>query len=38
MAQVYAILIHKGLWTLEQVNDRWRAEVEILLAQSGVLA
>lgn len=28
MAQVYANLIHKGLWTLEQVPDRWREEVE----------
>jgi hypothetical protein len=32
MVQIYASLIHKGLWTLEQVPERWRAEVEALLA------
>ena len=31
MAQVYTYLIHKGLWTLEQVPERWRGEVEGLL-------
>jgi hypothetical protein len=31
MAQVYANLIRRGLWTLEQVPERWRTEVEALL-------
>ncbi len=31
MAKIYADLVKKGLWTLEQVPERWRAEVEILL-------
>jgi hypothetical protein len=32
MAQVYANLIRKGLWTLEQVPERWQEEVAELLS------
>lgn len=32
MAQVYATLIHKGLWALEQVPERWQEEVAELLS------
>jgi hypothetical protein len=31
MAQVYASLIRKGLWTIGQVPERWRDEVETIL-------
>lgn len=33
MARVYADLIHKGLRTLEQVPEKLRAAVELLLAE-----
>lgn len=33
MAQVYANLIRKGLKTIEQVQERLRAEVEAILAE-----
>lgn len=33
MAQVYANLIRKGLWSLNQVPERWREEVETLLGE-----
>lgn len=33
MAQVYANLIRKGLKTIEQVPERLRAEVEVILAE-----
>lgn len=28
MAQIYVGLIEKGLWTIEQVPERWREEVQ----------
>lgn len=31
MAQIYVVLIQKGLRTLGQVPDRWREEVENLM-------
>lgn len=31
MAQVYASLIRRALWALEQVPERWRADVAALL-------
>jgi hypothetical protein len=31
VAAIYADLILKGLWTLEQVPERWRGEVAALL-------
>lgn len=31
MAKIYANLIKQGLYTIEQVPERWRTEVEALL-------
>lgn len=31
MAKIYAKLVKAGTWTLEQVPERWRSEVEALL-------
>lgn len=28
MVAVYITLIQRGLWTIEQVPERWRADVE----------
>ena len=30
---VYYPLVKKGTWTIDQVPEKWRAEVEELLAQ-----
>jgi len=31
MAKIYVNLIKQGLWTIEQVPERWKAEVEDIL-------
>lgn len=31
MAKIYAKLVKAGTWTIEQVPERWRAQVEALL-------
>ncbi|MGI6168816.1 MAG: CD1375 family protein [Christensenellales bacterium] len=31
MAAIYYSLIKKGLWTIEQVPERWREEVQALI-------
>ena len=33
MAKLYADLIRKGLWTLDNVPQRWRAQVAELLKE-----
>jgi hypothetical protein len=34
MAKIYANLIKKGLKTIEDVPEKWRAEVEALLLEA----
>lgn len=34
MAKVYANLIRQGLWTIDRVPEKWRAEVEALLNEA----
>lgn len=36
MAKIYARKIREGKLTIEQVTERWRAQVEIILAESEV--
>ena len=36
MAKIYARKIREGKLTLEQVPERWRAQVEIILAENEV--
>lgn len=31
MAKIYANLVKQGAWTLEQVPEKWKTEVEALL-------
>ena len=31
MAKIYANLVKQGLWTIEQVPERWKVEVQELL-------
>ena len=38
MATVYANLVRKGLWELEQVPARWREDVRRILIKDGTLA
>lgn len=33
MVVVYITLIQRGLWTIEQVPERWRADVEKALEE-----
>lgn len=35
MAKIYAKLVKAGTWTIEQVPERWRAQVEEMLAAEG---
>lgn len=32
MAKIYYRLVKRGEWTLEQVSERWRKQVEEMLA------
>ena len=35
MAKIYAKLVKAGTWTIEQVPERWRAQVEEMLVAEG---
>ena len=37
MAKIYANLIKQGLWKIEQVSERWNAEVQEILNSKSVL-
>ncbi len=37
MAKIYANLIKQGFWAIEQVPERWKAEVEEILNSCSTL-
>ncbi len=33
MAKIYANLVKQGIWTIEQIPERWKSEVQEILSK-----